>query len=81
MNTYEVERKLSDKADRQDMFGLQTEHRELRNYVNELETKIRQLESTTSNRYYTLERLFNMLAELPEFSELQDQIHELKCSL
>ena len=81
MNTYEIERKLGDKADKFELHSLQTENRELKSHVNELERKIVYLESTNSNRYYALERIFNMMAEHPQFSDLQDEIYQLKGSL
>lgn len=81
MNTYEIERKLGDKVERWEFHTLQTENRELKSHVNELERKIGQLENTNSNRYYALERLFNLMAEHPEFSDLQNEIYQLKGSL
>jgi hypothetical protein len=81
MNTYEIERKLGDKVEKWEFHSLQTENRELKSHVNELERKIGQLESINSNRYYVLERLFNMMAEHPQFSDLQNEIYQLKGSL
>lgn len=81
MNTYEIERKLGDKADKWELHSLQSENRELKNHVNELERKIGHLESTNSNRYYALERFFNMMAEHPQFSDLQNEIYNLKQNL
>lgn len=78
MNIYEIERKLGDKADKWELHNLQTENRELKSHVNELERKIGYLESINSNRYYALEMLFNMMAENPQFSELQKEIYQLK---
>ena len=78
MNTYEIERKLGEKADKWELHSLQTENRELKNHVNELERKIGYLEITNTNIYYALERFFNMMAEQPQFSELQNEIYELK---
>jgi len=81
MNSYEIESKLREKADKWELHSLQTENRELKSHVNELERKIGYLESTNSNRYYALERLFNMLAEHPQFSDLQNEIYQLKGNL
>ena len=81
MNTYDIERKLGEKADKWEMHSLQTENRELKSQVNELQRKIEYLESTNSNRDYALERLFNIMAEHPQFSELQNEIYQLKNSL
>jgi len=81
MNSYEIERKLNEKVDKWEMHSLQAENRELKNHVNELERKIQELESTNSNRYYALQGLFNILAEQPQFSDLQNEIHQLKTSL
>lgn len=81
MNTYEIERKLGEKVEKWELKSLQTENRELKSQVNELERKIGQLESTISNRYYALEMLFNIMAEHPQFSDLQNEIYQLKGSL
>lgn len=81
MNTYEIERKLSDKADKWELHSLQTENRELKSHVNELERKIGELQSTNSNRYYALEGLFNLLAEHPQFSDLQNEIYQFRQNL
>lgn len=81
MSTHELERKLGEKADKWELHNLQTENRGLRSHINELERKIMHLESTNSNRYYALERLFNMIAEHPQFSELQNEIYQLRNSL
>lgn len=81
MNTYEIERKLGDKADKWELHSLQTENRELKSHVNELERKIGNIEGTNSNRYYVLERLFNMIAEHPQFSDISNQLYELRGNL
>ena len=81
MNTYEIERKLNDKVDKWEMHSLQTENRELKSHVNTLETKIGYLESTNNNRYYALEGLFNLIAEHPQFSDLQNEVYQLKQNL
>lgn len=81
MNTYEIERKLWDKVDKWELHNLQTENRELRSYVNELDKKIIYLENANIIRYHALERLFNMIAEHPQFSHLQNEIYQLRGSL
>lgn len=81
MITYEIKRKLEDKADKLELRSLQTENRELKSHVNELERKIGYLESTNSNRYSVLERFFNIVADHPQFSDLQNEIYQLKGSL
>ncbi len=81
MNTYEIERKLSDKADKWELHNVQNENRELKSQIHELERKIGYLEGVNQNRYYVLERLFNMLAENEQFSDLSNQLHELRGSL
>lgn len=81
MNTYEIERKLSDKADKWELHSLQTENRELKSHINELERKIGELQSVNSNRYYALEGLFNLLAEHPQFSDLQNEIYQFRQNL
>lgn len=81
MNTYEIERKLGDKADKWELHSLQTENRELKSHVNELERKIGELQSINHNRYYALVGLFNLIAEHPQFSELQNDVYQLKHNL
>jgi len=81
MDKYEIERKLNEKPDKWELHNLQNENRDLKNHVNELERKIGNLESANSNRHYALDRLFNMMAEHPQFSELQNEIYQLKNSL
>ena len=78
---YEIETKLGEKVDKWEFYGLQTENRELKSHVNELERKIGELQSVNSNRYYALEGLFNLIAEHPQFSELQNEVYQLKQNL
>jgi len=78
---YEIEKKLNEKADKWELHNVQNENRELKSHINELERKISNLESINSNRYYAIERLFNLMAEHPHFSDLQDEIYQLKGSL
>lgn len=78
---YEIERKLGEKVDKWEFHVLQTENRELKSHVNELERKIEKLQIVSSNRYYSLEGLFNLIAEHPQFSELQNEVYKLKQNL
>lgn len=78
---YEIERKLNEKVDKWEFHGLQTENRELKSRMNELKREIGELQSINSNRYYALERLFNLIAEHPQFSNLQNEIYQLKQNL
>ena len=78
MNTYEIEGKLRDKADKWELYNVQNENRELKSHMNELEKKIGELQNINSNRYYALEGLFNLIAEHPQFSDLQNEIYQLK---
>jgi len=81
MNTYEIERQLSGKVDKHELHSLQTENRELKSHMNALERKITDLENISISRYYVLERLFNLMAEHHQFSDLQNEIYQLKSSL
>jgi hypothetical protein len=81
MTTYDIERKLDNKADKWELHNVQNENRELRNHINELERKISNIESVNSNRYYALERLFGLLAEHPQFSEMQNELYQLRSNL
>lgn len=81
MNIYDIERKLGDKVDKWEMHSLQTENQGLKSHVNELERKINYLENTNNNRYYALEGLFNLIAEHPQFSDLQNDVYQLKQNL
>lgn len=78
---YEIQRKLNEKVDEVRFHGLQTENRELRNHVNELGKKIGQLESTNIRICCSLEGLFNLISEHPQFSELQNEVFELRRNL
>lgn len=78
---YEIERKLNDKADKWELHNVQNENRELKSHINELERKIGSLESINSNRYYVLERFFNLLAESEQFSDISNELYELRGSL
>jgi len=46
-----------------------------------LERKIGDLEIANSNGYYVLESILNLMAEHPQFSDIQNEIHQLKGSL
>lgn len=81
MTIYEMERKLNDKVDKWELSSVQSENRELKSHVNELERKIGHLESVNHNRYYVLEGLINLLAEHPQFSDLQNEIYQIKLNL
>jgi len=81
MNTHEIERKLSEKADKYELHNLQTENRELKSHVNELERKIGELQAANSSRYYALVGLFNLLAGHPQFSDLQNEIYQFRQNL
>ena len=81
MDKYEIERKLADKADKWELHNLQTKNRELEYQINDLNKKIGHLESVQTNRYYTLEKLFNLLAEHPQFSDLQNEFYQLRNNL
>jgi|LakMenEpi03Aug12_release.lakeMendotaPanAssembly.Ray.scaffolds.fasta_scaffold132958_4 hypothetical protein len=81
MLQHEIERKLGEKADKWELHGLQTENRELKNQVNELERKIGYLESTNSNTKNTFQMLFDIMIEHPQFSDLENEIHQLKNSI
>jgi len=78
---YEIERKLSDKADKWELHNLQNGIHQLKMDILDLERRIGGLEGVNSNRYYVLERLFNLLAEHPQFSDMSNQIYELRSSL
>ena len=77
MNTYEIESRLSDKADNWQLYNLQAENRELKSHVNELEIKIGHLESVNNNRYHVLEGLLNLIAGHPQFSDLQNELYHM----
>ncbi len=77
MNIYDVEQKLSDKADKYELHSLKSENQNLRNKIDSLEREIRQLESVNHNRYEMLNKLLNMLAEHPQFTDMQNEIYDL----
>ena len=81
MNSYEIESKLRDKADKYELHNLQSENRELRSQIHDLERKIGNLEAANSNKNYLLDRLLNLLAENMSLNEISNEIHELRGSL
>ena len=81
MNSYEIEVKLRDKADKWELHNLQNENRELRSQIHDLERKISNLEGANSNKNYLLDRLLNLLAENMSLSEISNELHELRGSL
>ena len=81
MNSYEIEGKLRDKADKWELHNVQNENRELRSQIHELERKIGSIESMHSNRYYVLDRLISLLAENVSLNEISNELHELRGSL
>ena len=81
MNSYEIESKLRDKADKWELHNLQNENRELKSQIHDLERKIGNLEGANSNINYMLDRLLNLLAENVSLSEISNELHELRGSL
>ena len=81
MNSYEIEGKLRDKADKRELHNVQNENRELRNNIHELERKIGNLEGESSRKYYVIDRLINLLAENISLNEISNELHELRGSL
>ena len=81
MNSYEIESKLRDKADKWELHNLQNENRELKSQIHDLERKIGNLEGANSNINYMLDRLLNLLAENVSLSEISNKLHELRGSL
>lgn len=78
---YEIEIKLNNKVDRWELSNIQNKNRELKSQIQELERKISNLENVNSNRHYAFERLLNIMVEHPQFSDLQNEIYELKGNL
>lgn len=81
MNSYEIESKLRDKADKWELHNLQNENRELKSKIHDLERKIGNLEGVNSNKNYMLDRLLNLLAENVSLNEISNELHELRGSL
>ena len=81
MNSYEIEGKLRDKADRWELYNLQNENRELRSQIHDLERKIGNLEGANSNKNYLFDRLLNLLAENISLNEISNELYELRGSL
>ena len=73
----EIERKLNDKIDKWELFNLQSENRNLKDDIIRLEKQIMVLETAKMNHHYVLERLFSLLAEQSQFSDISTQIYEL----
>ena len=81
MNSYEIESKLSNKADKWELHNLQNENRELKSQIHDLERKIGNLEGANSNKNYVFDRLLNLLAENVSLNEISNELHELLGSL
>ena len=81
MNSYEIESKLRDKADKWELHNLQNENRELKSKIHDLERKIDNLEGANSNINYMFDRLLNLLAENVSLSEISNELHKLRGSL
>ena len=78
MNSYEIEGKLRDKADKWELHNVQNENRELKSQIHDLERRIGNLEGTNSNKNYLLDRLLNLLAENISLNEISNELHELR---
>lgn len=81
MNSYEIEGKLIEKADKWELRNVQNENRELKNQIHDLERKIGSLEGANNNRNYLLDRLLILLAENMSLNEISNELHELRGSL
>jgi len=81
MNSYEIEGKLRDKADKWELHNVQNENRELKSQIRDLERRIGNLEGRNSNKNYLLDRLLNLLAENMSLNEISNELHELRYSL
>ena len=80
MNSYEIEGKLRDKADKWELHNVQNENRELKSQIHDLERRIGNLEGANSNKNYLLDRLLTLLAENMSLNEISNELHELRCS-
>jgi predicted nucleic acid-binding Zn-ribbon protein len=81
MNTYEIERKLADKADKFEIHDLQNENSRLKSHVDDLEKKIQHAEGKIQNMYYVLDSFFDLIVEEPQFYKQQSEIYRLRQSL
>ena len=81
MNSYEIEGKLRDKADKWELHNVQNENRELKSQIHELERRIGNLEGVNSNKNYLLDRLLNLLSENVSLNEISNELCELRGSL
>lgn len=81
MNSYEIEGKLRDKADKWELHNLQNENRELKSQIYELERKIGNLEGANNNKNYLLDRLLYFLADNISLNEISNELHELRGSI
>jgi hypothetical protein len=81
MNSYEIEGKLRDKADKWELHNVQNENRELKSQIHELERRIGNLEGENSRKYYVIDRLINLLAENTSLNEISNELYELRGGL
>jgi hypothetical protein len=78
---YDLENKLRDKADKWEVRNVEGDINRLKNEINNLEIKISHLQSVNNNRYYVINNLLDMLAELPQLNEISNQLYGLKNNL
>ena len=81
MNNYEIESKLTNKAEKWELNNLQSEIQELKRKIDNLKSNINNLQNINDNRYYAFDKLFNIIAEHPQFKEFSNEIYELKGNL
>jgi len=78
MNTYEIESKLRDKADKMEVHALQGKIKNLRNKISELNDSLSRANGRISNQRHATEQLIQFLIEREGFEDSINQLHELK---
>lgn len=78
MNLYDLERKISEKAEKWELFNLQNQNRELKSRIDELEAKMQRVCNSNNQLSSMFGEFLNIIMQHPQFSDLQDEIHRIK---
>ena len=78
---HEIESRLREKADRHEVWSLQSEIRDLKGQIGQMQTEIGRLQSVNSGRYSAISQLLLIIAENPSFDERSNELHQLRTEL
>lgn len=78
MNTYEIENKLRDKADKWELHNLKSEVERLQNENRNLDDKVARLENRISNHYSAIEQLVQIIIDSALFGEREENLMNIR---